>query len=89
MVQTGFSTNLARQIGMPAARKLAADRPAPNGWNGREAGMEVRYPAWNIDRDFAYARHRPIKESYQACNPAPRRRPCWGLTLAAAHVSPS
>ncbi|MDR2674443.1 MAG: nucleoside hydrolase, partial [Opitutaceae bacterium] len=60
---------------IPAARKLAAEWPAPIWWSGFEVGLAVPYPAWSIDNDFDYIPRHPVKESYQAYKPAPHQRP--------------
>lgn len=73
---------------IPAAQKLIANWPTPVVWSGYEIGRAVLYPAWSIDRDYAYVKNHPVQQAYQAYNPTPHERPCWDLTSVLCVVWP-
>jgi inosine-uridine nucleoside N-ribohydrolase len=84
----GKSPEFNVKFDIPAARKLVAGWPTQIVWSGWEVGNAVRYPALSIDRDFAWVKHHPVQEAYQAYNPTPHERPCWDLTSVAYAVWP-
>lgn len=85
---TGKNPEFNVRFDIPSARKLAAEWPSPIVWSGWEIGDAVRYPAMSIDRDFAYVKHHPVQQAYQAYRPTPHERPCWDLTSVACVVWP-
>lgn len=78
--------NVVRDL--PAAQTVAADWPTPVVWSGFEIGIAVPYPAASIERDFGYARHHPVAESYYLYRPPPHNRPSWDLTAVLCAVFP-
>lgn len=73
---------------VPAHQKLAAEWPTPIVYSGFEIGLAIPYPAASIERDYAYAPHHPIAESYQLYSPTPHERPTWDLTSVLWAVRP-
>jgi inosine-uridine nucleoside N-ribohydrolase len=50
---------------VPSAQKLFASWPTPIVVSGFEIGLTLPYPAVSIERDFTYAQHHPIAETYR------------------------
>ncbi len=50
---------------VPSAQKLFANWPTPIVVSGFEIGLAMLYPAVSIERDFSYAQHHPIAETYR------------------------
>jgi inosine-uridine nucleoside N-ribohydrolase len=50
---------------VPSAQKLFASWPTPIVVSGFEIGLALPYPAASIERDFSYAEHHPIAETYR------------------------
>jgi inosine-uridine nucleoside N-ribohydrolase len=50
---------------VPSAQKLFANWPTPIVDSGFEIGLALPYPAVSIERDFSYAQHHPIAETYR------------------------
>ena len=50
---------------VPAAQRLFANWPTPIVVSGFEIGLALPYPALSIERDFSYAEHHPIAETYR------------------------
>jgi hypothetical protein len=50
---------------VPSAQKLFANWPTPIVVSGFEIGVVMLYPAVSIERDFSYAQHHPIAETYR------------------------
>lgn len=73
---------------IPSARRIAAEWPTPIIWSGFEIGLALPYPAVSIERDFRYAEHHPLAESYQLYEPTPHERPTWDLTSVLWAVRP-
>jgi hypothetical protein len=73
---------------LPAAQKLAKDWPTEIVWSGYEIGLALPYPHVSIERDYEYATHHPLKESYVLYNPPPHDRPTWDLTAVLYGIFP-
>jgi inosine-uridine nucleoside N-ribohydrolase len=71
-----------------SAVKVAAEWPTPAIWSGMEIGNAVLFPAYAVDRDFAYVASHPVQESYQLYRPTPHERPCFDLTSVVQAVWP-
>jgi inosine-uridine nucleoside N-ribohydrolase len=78
--------NLVKDIA--AAQKLAAEWPTPIIWSGYEIGLAMKYPPQSIRRDYRWAAHHPLAESYERYQPPPHARPTWDLTSVLAVVRP-
>jgi inosine-uridine nucleoside N-ribohydrolase len=64
----------------PAARQLLERWPVPIVFSGFEIGLNLKYPASSIDKDFRYAEWHPVVASYHAFSKMPYDRPTWDLT---------
>lgn len=73
---------------IPSAIKVAQEWPTPAIWSGAEIGEGIRFPAYAVDRDFAYVGKHPVKEAYQRYLPTPHERPCYDLTSVLMAVWP-
>lgn len=78
--------NIVKDI--PAAQRLARHWPTSIIYSGYEIGLAIRFPAASVDKDFAYTKHHPLAEAYQAYNPTPHERPTWDLTSVLWAVRP-
>lgn len=76
-------------IDAPAAARLLARWPAPIVFSGFEIGLDLKYPATSIERDFPYAAWHPVVASYRAFGRMPYDRPTWDLTAALYAVRPN
>ena len=73
---------------LPAAQQLVADWPVPIVYSAYEIGIDIRYPAASIERDYAYVKHHPLAAAYQRYEPTPHERPTWDLTSVLWAVRP-
>lgn len=71
-----------------SAQRVAKDWPTPVWWSGFEVGIAAAYPHQSIERDYEYAPHHPIKESYYLYRAPPHDRPTWDLTSLLVAVYP-
>lgn len=76
------------KIDVPSAIKVAQEWPTPMVWSGAEIGEGIRFPAYAVDHDLAYAAKHPVKEAYQRYEPTPHERPCYDLTSVLLAVWP-
>lgn len=73
---------------IPAARRLADQWPTPILWSGFEIGLNLPYPYASVLRDYRYAAHHPVVESYDLYIKPPHNRPTWDLTSVLVAVRP-
>jgi inosine-uridine nucleoside N-ribohydrolase len=64
----------------PAARQLLERWPVPIVFSGFEIGLNLKYPATSIEKDFNYVQWHPVAASYRAFGKMPYDRPTWDLT---------
>ena len=64
----------------PAARHLLERWPVPIVFSGFEIGLNLKYPATSIEKDFNYTEWHPVVASYRAFGKMPYDRPTWDLT---------
>lgn len=67
-------------IDAESARQLLEHWPVPIVFSGFEIGLNLKFPAIAIERDFSYAPWHPVVESYRAYQKMPYDRPTWDLT---------
>ncbi len=84
--KTHHEYNVVKDI--PSAQALAKRWPTPIVYSGFEIGLAIPYPAVSIERDYRYAKHHPLAESYYLYNPPPHNRPTWDLTSVLYAVRP-
>jgi len=77
------------RIDIPSAKKIFTEWPTPIVASGFEIGLALPYPASSIERDYAYARHHPIADSYRAYLKMPYDRPTWDPTSVLYAVRPN
>lgn len=73
---------------LKAAQELARNWPGKIVYSGFEIGIAVPYPAESILRDYQYAVHHPLAESYVLYEPPPHNRPTWDLTSVLYAIYP-
>ncbi len=75
-------------IDSPAAAKVFADWPTLIVASGFEIGLAIKFPAFNIERDFNYVKHHPLKQAYELYQKMPYDRETWDLTSVLYAVRP-
>ncbi len=65
---------------IPAAKVIFEEWPTPVVTSPFEVGVQVRYPATSIEKDFTWAPQHPTVEAYKAYLPMPYDRPTWDPT---------
>ena len=65
---------------IPAAKVIFEEWPTPVVTSPFEVGVQIRYPAASIEKDFAWAPQHPAVEAYKAYLPMPYDRPTWDPT---------
>ncbi len=76
-------------IDSPAAAKIFSEWPTPLVASGFEIGQAIKFPAFNIERDFAYVKHHPLKQAYELYQKMPYDRETWDLTSVLYAVRPN
>ncbi|HLQ43425.1 MAG TPA: nucleoside hydrolase [Planctomycetaceae bacterium] len=75
-------------IDSPAATKVFAEWPTPLIASGFEIGQAIKFPAVNIQRDFNYVTHHPLRQAYELYQKMPYDRETWDLTSVLFAVRP-
>ena len=65
---------------IPAAKVIFEEWPTPVVTSPFEVGVQIRYPAASIEKDFAWTPQHPAVEAYKAYLPMPYDRPTWDPT---------
>jgi len=73
---------------LAASQKLFAEWPTPIVASGLEVGFSILYPAYSIERHFAYVADHPVAEGYRQYMEMPYDRPTWDLTSVLYAVRP-
>jgi len=78
---------------VPSAQRLFASWPTPIVVSGFEIGLAMLYPAVSIERDFSYAQHHPIAETYrtyvdETSNKWPHNHATFDLTAVLYAIRP-
>lgn len=73
---------------IPAARKFAAEWPAPIVWSGFEIGLNLPYPYRSVAEDYQYVKDHPVAEAYNVYITPPHNRPTWDLTSVLYAIRP-
>lgn len=73
------------ELDVPSAQKLFSDWPTPIVDSGFEIGLAMPYPAVSVERDFSYAKHHPIADTYrtyakETSSPWPHNHATFDLT---------
>lgn len=76
------------KVDLASARKLFAEWPTPIVASGFEIGESILYPAYSIERHFAYVPHHPVADAYRNYLQMPYDRPTWDLTSVLYAVRP-
>lgn len=63
-----------------AAQTVFSSWPTPIVTSPFEVGNKIRYPASSIEKDYGWAEHHPVIESYKAYMKMPYSRQTWDLT---------
>jgi inosine-uridine nucleoside N-ribohydrolase len=71
-----------------SAAKVFGEWPTEIVASGYEIGERIKYPAKNIERDFAWTPHHPVVEGYRAYMKMPYDRQTWDLTAVLYGVRP-
>ena len=87
--QTGRVKEYNVYIDSPAASKIFSEWPTPLVASGFEIGLAIKFPAFNIERDFSYVKHHPLKEAYGLYQKMPYDRETWDLTSVLWAVRPN
>jgi inosine-uridine nucleoside N-ribohydrolase len=73
---------------IPAARRVLAGWSVPIVAAGYEIGAELRFPAENIEKDFAWSMAHPVVDAYRAYRPMPYDAPSWAMAAMLYAVRP-
>lgn len=87
--QTGRVKEYNVYIDSPAASKIFSEWPTQLVASGFEIGLAIKFPAFNIERDFAYVKHHPLREAYGLYQKMPYDRETWDLTSVLWAVRPN
>lgn len=87
--QTGRVKEYNVFIDSPAAAKIFSEWPTPLVASGFEIGLAIKFPAFNIERDFSYVKHHPLKQAYELYQKMPYDRETWDLTSVLWAVRPN
>jgi len=87
--QTGRVKEYNVYIDSPAASKIFSEWPTPLVASGFEIGLAIKFPAFNIDRDFSYVKNHPLREAYGLYQKMPYDRETWDLTSVLYAVRPN
>ena len=87
--QTGRVKEYNVYIDSPAAAKIFSEWPTPLIASGFEIGQAIKFPAFNIEHDFSYVKHHPLKQAYELYQKMPYDRETWDLTSVLYAVRPN
>ena len=71
-----------------AARRVLAGWSVPIVAVGYEIGAELRFPAENIEKDFAWSTAHPVVDAYRAYRPMPYDAQSWAMAAMLYAVRP-